>query len=422
MSLIVLGVNHRTAPIEVRERLSISETHSEAFLTSVRSIQGVRGAALLSTCNRVEIVVSSDDEDVIEPVIDHLRHDADLDRATLENHLYVLRNGEVVRHLFRVASGLDSMILGEPQIGGQVRQAYQFASTHGMLDPVLQQLFDATLRAARRVRTETGISEHAVSIPYAAVELARKIFGDLKGLEVVLAGAGKIGELTAQHLSGFGLKSIFVANRAFVRATELAHRFGGEAIRFEDLESRLFTSDILIASTTAPHFILNAEDVERAMVSRRRRSLFLIDLSVPRNLDPAIAAVEGAYLYNIDDLADVAQANREKRQGKTNAAEELIAREADGFLRKLAGHDAVPTILELQSRLEQIRKNELEKCLRRLGPITTHQQEAVEMLSTSIINKVLHYPILRLKESAADAKPEERESFRNTIRKIFGIG
>lgn len=422
MSLILLGVNHRTAPIEVRERLNIRQAESEEFLGGVRDIAHVRGAAMLSTCNRVELVVSADDEDVIEPLIISLGQRSDLDRSTIENHLYVLRDAEVVRHMFRVASGLDSMILGEPQIGGQVREAYHLATRRRLLDPVLQQLFDATLRTAKRVRSETGISEHAVSVPFAAVELARKIFGDLEGLEVLLAGAGKIGELTAQHLAGFGLKSIFVANRAYVRATELAKQFGGEAIRFEELSSRLATCDILIASTSAPHYVLHAEDIARAMSTRRRRSLFLIDLAVPRNLDPAIADIEGAYLYNIDDLGEVAQTNLEKRRVKAAEGEQIIAREVENFLRRLAGHDAVPTILELQSRLENIRSSELEKCLRRLGPISTQQQEAIEMLSTSIINKVLHYPILRLKESAADARPEEKESFRNTIRKIFGLG
>lgn len=212
------------------------------------------------------------------------------------------------------------------------------------------------------------------------------------------------------------------ANRAHQRATELAERFEGEAIRFEEMESYLASCDIVITSTAAPHYVIGPEQIRQAVEVRRRKSLFLIDLSVPRNIDPAVSEVEGAYLYNVDDLKEVADANRQKRAEKALEAEQIIEKEVESFLRRLAAHDAVPTIVELQSRLEEIRKGELDKCLRRLGPITTEQQQAIEVLSTSIINKVLHYPILRLKETAAAPEPEERESVRQTIRKIFGLG
>jgi glutamyl-tRNA reductase len=270
-----------------------------------------------------------------------------------------------------------------------------------------------------KVRTETGIGEHAVSVPYAAVELARKIFGNLAGLRVLLLGAGEMGELTAEHLSAQNVKQIFVANKAFERAEELARRFNGEAVRFDTFEEHVAQSDIVIASTAAPHYLIGPAHIERALQSRKSRNLFLIDLSVPRNIDPEIARMDGAYLYNVDDLQSVADSNRELRQQRAGEAEEIISREVDAFRRRLVAQDAVPTIVELQQRLETIRIAELEKCLRKVGPITAEQRAAIEQLTTQMINKILHYPILQLKESAEE--PQERESLRKTIRKIFGI-
>jgi len=311
------------------------------------------------------------------------------------------------------------MVVGEPQIGGQVRAAFLTAQRCRSLDSLLERLFEETMRVSKRVRTDTGIGEHAVSVPFAAVELARKIFGDLRGLQALLLGAGEISELTAEHLSAFGLKQIFVGNRSHERAQQLASRFHGQAIYFEGLDPYLATCDIVIASTAAPHYVIEPAQVERALGARKMRTLFLIDLSVPRNIHPDIAKIEGAYLYNIDDLQHVADANRKLRQDKAQQAETIVARELENFRRRLVAEDAVPTIVELQRRLESIRAAELEKCLRRLGPITADQRESIEMLTIQMVNKILHYPILRLKESSAE--PHERESLRETIRKIFGL-
>jgi glutamyl-tRNA reductase len=424
VSLILVGVNHRTTPLELREQLSVADAQLTPAIAELAGVPGVDGVSMLSTCNRVEAVLSASTEDVIEPVVDWLAGRASAPRTALEAHLYVLRHGDVVKHLFRVAAGLDSMIVGEPQIHGQVRKAFQASSQLQSLDPVLQQLFEQTMRVAKRVRTETGIGEHAVSVPYAAVELAKKIFGDLTGLQVLLLGAGEIGELTAEHLAGLGTKQIFVANRSHDRALELATRFHGEAIQFDAIEPYLATCDIVIASTGAPHYVIDAPQIDRALAARKARNLFLIDLAVPRNVDPAIAKRSGAYLYNIDDLQHVADANRELRMQKAGQAEEIIAREVESFRRRLATQEAVPTILELQQRLEAIRAAELEKCLRRLGPITTEQRAAVEMLTTQMVNKILHYPILQLKESLQESvdEPQERESLKRTIRRLFGLG
>jgi glutamyl-tRNA reductase len=419
MPLILVGLNHRTAPVEVRERLSIAETKLSDTTHALRAIEGVEGAAVLSTCNRVEVIVSTRDEDVISNIVGWLSERANAAVSELEKHLYILRHGDVIRHLFRVASGLDSMILGEPQIGGQVKKAFVTAHELGTLDSLLTQLYENTLRVSKKIRTETGIGEHAVSVPYAAVELAKKIFGDLRGLQVLLLGAGEMGELTAEHLHAQEVKQVFVANRSYDRAVELANRFEGEAVQFDLAEDHLAKCDIVIASTAAPHYVVEPEQVLRALELRRKRNLFLIDLSVPRNINPAVAEIDGAYLYNVDDLQQVAYSNLDKRQQKANVAEQIVLREVEGFRKRLVAQDAVPTILELQQRLEAIRTSELEKCLRRMGPVTAEQRSAVEAFSTQLVNKILHYPILQLKE--ASEEPHERESLRRTIRKIFGL-
>ncbi len=419
MPLLLVGLNHRTAPVDVRERLNVPDTKLAETVRDLRGIEGVDGATLVSTCNRVEAIVSTRDEDVIANLVEWLAARGSTARVELEKHLYVLRHADVIKHLFRVASGLDSMILGEPQIGGQVRKAFQTATELGTLDPLLQQVCDHTLRVAKRVRTDTGIGEHAVSVPYAAVELAKKIFGDLRGLQVLLLGAGEMGELTAEHLHAQNVKQVFVANRSYERAVELANRFSGEAVHFDHFDDQLAACDIVIASTGAPHVLVEREHVVRALEARRKRNLFLIDLSVPRNIHPEVARIDGAYLYNVDDLQQVADANLELRQRKALDAEEIVVREVEGFLRRQVSQDAVPTILELQQRLEAIRTAELEKCLRKMGPMTAEQHQAVEMFSTQLVNKILHYPILQLKE--ASDEPQERESLRKTIRKIFGL-
>jgi glutamyl-tRNA reductase len=417
--LILVGLNHRTAPLDVRERLNIADSALEETTRALRGLAGVEGATVLSTCNRVEAVVSTADEDVIAQIVDWMAARATTGRTELERHLYIVRHGDVVKHLFRVASGLDSMIVGEPQIGGQVRKAFATAQQLGTLDTLLTQLYENTFRVAKKVRTETGIGENAVSVPYAAVELAKKIFGDLRGLQVLLLGTGEMGELTAEHLHAQEVKQVFVANRSYERAVELAARFSGAAVQFDTLDEQLTRCDIVIASTAAPHFVIDAEQVSRARAGRRNRNLFLIDLSVPRNIEPAVAEIDGAYLYNVDDLQQVADANFEKRQARALDAEQIVQREVEQFLRRLVAQDAVPTILELQQRLEDIRTAELEKCLRRMGPITPEQRATVEMFSTQLVNKILHYPILELKD--ASDEPQQRESLRRTIRKIFGL-
>lgn len=419
MPLILVGLNHRTAPVDVRERLNVPEPKLADTTSELRAIDGVEGAAVISTCNRVEAVVSSRDEDVIAQLVDWLAARAGTHRAELEKHLYILRHGDVVQHVFRVASGLDSMILGEPQIGGQVKKAFLTAQDLGTLDTLLTQVYENTMRVAKKVRTDTGIGEHAVSVPYAAVELAKKIFGDLRGLHVLLLGTGEMGELTAEHLHQQAVKQVFVANRSHERAVELANRFAGAAVQFDRVDEHLAKCDIVIASTAAPHYVIEPVQVTRALDARRNRSLFLIDLSVPRNINPAVAKIDGAYLYNVDDLQQVADANLGLRQQKAGEAEQIVLREVEAFRKRIVAQDAVPTILELQQRLETIRAAELEKCLRKVGPMTPEQRQTIELFSIQMVNKILHYPILQLRDGAEE--PQERESLRKTIRKIFGL-
>lgn len=407
--ILLAGLDFRTAPIGVRERAAVPEPALREALTTLRALRGVGGVALISTCNRVEVVVSTRSDEALEEIVHWFDQRAGV---SMESHLYLLRQDAAIDHLFRVAAGLESMILGEPQIGGQVRNAFQAALEAQTVDGLLQQLFEQTLRVAKKIRSETGIGERAVSASYAAVELAKKVFGDLSGVRVLLIGAGEMAELTAEHLHSEDVTQVFVANRSHGRAVELAKRYSGHAIHFDGIPEQLLLCDIVIASTGAPHYVINEDHVRRALEHRRDRSLFLIDLSVPRNIDPAVANLEGAYVYSIDDLQHVADENLEKRRERAKEAEGIVNHEVAGFRKRLAARDAVPTIVELRQRLDSIRTAEVEKYLRHLGPVTIEHKEAVEMLTTQIINKILHYPMLQLKEEPA------REP---AIRRIFGL-
>ena len=405
----LIGLNHRTAPVDVRERLSVSETRLAGVTEALAQLPGVEGACLISTCNRVEVVVTSATDDVVDTVVGWMARHAQTPREILEPHLYIHGGTDAVTHLFRVASGLDSMVVGEPQIAGQVKKAFASAS----LDHTLRQLFEQTMHVAKKVRSQTGIGEHAVSIPYAAVELAKKIFGELDGVRVLLLGAGEMGELTAEHFAAQRVQQIFVANKTYERAVDLAARFDGVAVQFASFEEQLAECDIVIASTSAPHYVIERAQVLRALEARSQRGLFLVDLAVPRNIDPAISGIDGAYLYDIDDLQHVADANIEKRRCKAAHAEEIVAAEVRSFRKRCVAEDAVPTIVELRARLDEIRNAELQKCLRRLGPVSLEQREAIEQFAVQMTNKILHQPIVELRQS---------ESLRSVIRTIFGLG
>ncbi len=420
MNLSLVGINHRTAPIEVRERINIQESRLAEALADLARRDGILEGLILSTCNRVEVVTNSPDNVQAEPIIRQFLaecHHCDL--TPYERYFYTYRQQDVVRHLFRVASSLDSMILGEPQILGQMKQAYAVARQIGALNGTLNAVVTQALAVARKVRRETAIGASAISISYAAVELAKKIFGSLEGKNVFLIGAGKMSELAANHLLRSGASSILVSNRTYERAVELAQAFHGTAIRFEELLDFVDKADIVISSTGAPHFVVRKEQAEKLLAARKNRPIFFIDIAVPRDIDPAVNELENAFVYDIDDLEQVVEANRKQREREAVWAEEIVRREVQKMMRRLASNDVVPTIKALERRLEQIQQSEMERFGSRLGAMTPDQREAVDALVRGIINKILHGPITELKSRAGGP---EQGTLVQLIRKIFGVG
>jgi glutamyl-tRNA reductase len=419
MNLTLVGINHRTAPVEVRERMNIPESRLAQALSELVHREGILEGLILSTCNRVEVVTGAPENVEAEPIIrqflaDHHR----CELSPYERYFYRHRQEEVVRHLFRVASSLDSMIVGEPQILGQMKQAYALArqadALHGPLEEVVRQ----ALAVARKVRRETAIGTAAVSVSYAAVELAKKIFGSLSGKTIFVIGAGKMSELAAKHLLRGGAKTIFVSNRTYERAVELAQAFHGTAIHFEQLFDFVNQADIVISSTGAPHLVLRKEQVEKLLAARKNRPIFFVDIAVPRNIDPAVNEIDNAYVYDIDDLAQVVEANKKQRERQAVWAEEIVQQEVQKMMRRLASREVVPTILALEERLDQIRESEMKRLAGRLGDLTPEQRQAVDGLMRGIVNKILHGPITELKSRAGE--PGHR-TLVEVIRRVFGV-
>ena len=410
-SLVLLGINHNTAPIEVRERLAIPAGRlADATRTLVHQ-PGVREGLILSTCNRVELLTSQDD--------DGSPNQADLSRflheyfsispADLQPHLYEYREREAVRHLFRVASSLDSMVVGEPQILGQVKEAYTVAREVGAVQSSLEALLQRTFTVAKKVRTETQIGSNSVSIASVAVDLARKIFGSLQGKTVLLVGAGKMSELAARHLIQHGAASILVANRTLARAEKLAAEFLHASVTtgvipFDDIYEQASRADIVITSTGAPQKLFARSHGQHFLQQRRNRPMFFIDIAVPRDVDPLMNEVEGCFVYDIDDLQQVAQSNLADRSREARAAEDIIAEEVAKYQERRESRDAVPAILALQQNAEAIREAELARSSKRLGSLTAEQQAAVEALTRSLTAKLLHPQLvaLRRKGTAPD--------------------
>ncbi len=419
MNLTLLGINHRTAPVDVRERMNIQESRlAEAVADLVRR-GGIQEGMILSTCNRVELTAGAPDDVEAEPLLrrflaDHHR----CDLAAYERFFYRYRQQDAVRHLFRVASSLDSMIVGEPQILGQMKQAYAAACQVNALGGPLGEVARQALAVGRKVRRETAIGSSAVSVSYAAVELARKIFGSLAGKTLLLIGAGKMSELAAKHLLRCGAKAIFVSNRTHERALELAEAFHGSAIRFEQLFDFINQADIVISSTGAPHFVVHKDQAERLLEARKNRPIFFIDIAVPRDIDPAINQIDNAYVYDIDDLAQVVEANKKQRRREAAWAEEIVEREVHKMMQRLASREIVPTIVALEGRLDRIRTSELERFASKLAGLTPEQRQNVDALLRGILNKILHGPITELKTRAGEPG---HGSLVQVIRKIFGV-
>jgi glutamyl-tRNA reductase len=420
MGIIVVGLSHKTAPIEVREKLNFPESTLPDALRKLMTYEGVRESLIMSTCNRVEIYASvQDSAKGIDRIKQFISDYHGLSREALEQSLYVYPDAQGVRHTFRVASSLDSMVVGEAQILGQLKDAFDIALKTKTTSTILNKLIKKAISVAKRVRTETRLAEGAVSISSAAVELAKKIFGDLVGKTVMLLGAGEMAELAAQHLLGNGVKNIMVANRTFERAEELATEFKGDAIRFEHFPDSLVMVDILICATGAPNYVVRREMVSRALKERRHKPIFLIDISNPRNIDPDVDKVDNVYLYDIDDLQSKVDVNTEGRAKEAARAEELVTLEVETYLQWERALDAVPTIVDLREKVEDVRKRELDKALGSLNGISEDQKRAVEAMSQAIVNKLLHAPLVVLKQAAST--PDTGDNTIAVARRLFNL-
>ena len=417
MPIYVYGMNHASAPLDVRERVAFPEEGlDEAVGRLVRS-GPVREGLILSTCNRTEILVHAGDANTGEALRRFLAGERSVPEEELERHCYLHADRDAVRHVFRVSSSLDSMILGEAQILGQVKEAYAAAVRARALGAVLDALMRRSFAVAKKVRSETGVARHPVSIAHAAAGLARDIFGDLREKAILVVGAGKMARLAAQHLIGGGVRSVVVVNRSFQRGAELAQALGGTAVSFDRLFEQMETADVVIASTAAPHQVVRYDEALRVSRARRGRPLFFIDIAVPRDVDPRVNEIDNVYLYDIDDLQGVVRANVEGRRHEAVLAEAIVERETGAFLAWLGSLEVAPMIVDLRRHLHAIGAGELARFRARIGPLSAQQQRAMEEMTEALVNKLLHGPILALKRAAANGGGE-RLSF---LRELFGL-
>ncbi len=419
MRIVTIGMNHQTAPVELRECLARDPGNVNRALAAMRDHAAFREGLYISTCNRVEALYTTDrPEDARESVFGLFTTLGGLGREDLASSLYVLENMDSVRHVFKVASSLDSMVVGEPQILGQIKDAYFQATREKTSGVVLNRLMHRAFHVAKRVRTETGVSDAAVSISYAAVELAKKIFHDLTGRKVLLIGAGEMAELAARHLLAQGVEEISVANRTFERAVQMAGGFHGKPVSFEEIDPELLTADIVIASTASADYVIQHGQVKQSLRKRKNRPLFFIDIAVPRDVEPRVNDLGNAYVYDIDDLKGVVEMNRAQRREEAVKAERIVEEEVLRFEEWLKTLGVVPTIVRLKDKVEAIRAAELRRSLSGLGDLTEAQMEALEVLTRSIADKIVHDPILTLKRKAD--RPS-RDQVLDLTRQLFRL-
>jgi glutamyl-tRNA reductase len=419
--IVVAGLSHKTAPVEVRENLAFPEKEMDSVLASLLKMEGVEEGMIISTCNRVELYASgkkSDEPKLLDGLVQFMSDYHNYPVDSLREHLYVYRDEEAVRHVLRVTSSLDSMVVGEAQILGQVKEFYETALRTGSTGKILNKLLKKAFSVAKEVRTRTGIARNAVSISFAAVELARKIFGELSGRTVMIIGAGEMSELAAKHLVSNGCTDVLVVNRTFEKAVALARGFDGSAVRFEDLAENMAMSDIVISSTGAPGFILSPEMMKGVLAGRRNKPMFLIDIAVPRDIDPGVNDQDNIYLYDIDDLESVVQSNIKERQKEAQKAEEIVAQEVGVFTGWMESLQVYPTIVGLRQMVEGIKQAELDKALSRLGDLDEKDLQVVKGLASGIINKILHQPITVLKTESRGGNSAE---YIDAVQKLFGI-
>jgi glutamyl-tRNA reductase len=421
MHIVVVGLSHKTAPVEIREKLAVPESRIGEALTRLCSYQGVREGILLSTCNRVEVYAVVDEIEAGYGRIQEFLADAHLSLSSeqLTPHLYWHQGDRAITHLFRVASSLDSMIVGESQILGQIKEAYEVALTHKSTGIILNKVVKKAISVAKRVRTETKIAEMAVSVSYAAVELAKKIFSDLSEKTVLLVGAGEMAKLAARHFIASGVRDVRVTTRNPQHGLELANRFGGTAVAFEQFREEMASADIVLVSTGAAQYLVSEDDVQRSVKQRRNRPMFLIDISVPRNIDPAVRHVDNAFLFDIDDLKARVEQNRGGRLQEAEKAEQMVVDEVGIFRQWLQSLEVTPTITALRTRVDDIKRAEVEKTLGRLANLSAPERELVEALASSIVNKLIHNTMVTLK---AEVNSSEGAAFVEAARRFFSLG
>jgi glutamyl-tRNA reductase len=417
--IVIIGLNHKTAPIEIRERFAHVCLDTTGPLATLAQLRPLKEAFYLSTCNRMEVLFSTATLDRGIGVVMGLLADIYGQTAkALKPYLYTHIDHDAVKHLFRVGCSLDSMVVGEPQILGQIKQAYRQATEAKISGVILNKLLHKSFSVAKRVRTETQIGSSAVSISYAAVELAKKIFHELTGRTALLIGAGEMAELAAEHLLGNGVEEITVANRTLDRALALAKRFQGTTVPWDEFAEELSRIDIIISSTGSPEPILSAEEVKKRMRARRNRPLFFIDIAVPRDIDPAVNDIGNVYLYNIDDLQGIVDINKAERLKEAAKAEHIIASEALKFEVWLRTLEVVPTIVGLREKAEKIREEEVRKTISQLDSLSDKEAEALQVLTKSVVKKILHDPILFLKRSS---KRERKDYYLDVARRLFRL-
>ena len=420
MSIVLVGINHKSAPVEVRERLAFTE---EACATGLRTLvdgEVVREGLIVSTCNRVEVLAETGNDrlnDAIKRVSEFLSRTDSLPRSFFQTQLYQHADDDAVRHLFRVTSSLDSMVVGEPQVLGQVRRAYSIALEAGTAGRILNRLVHHAFRVAKRVRTETGIGANAVSISYMAVELGKKIFNSLEGHTALLIGAGEMAELSARHLITAGVSRMLLANRTEERAERLATELGGETINFADLSAYLAEADIVICSTASDQYLITEQMAREALGKRRNRPSFFIDISVPRNIDPAVGKLANACVFDIDDLESVISSNIREREREAERAELIVESEIMQFQQTLRVLDIGPTIGALRNKMQDIARVELTRQRNRLGPLTPEQETAIEALLVSTVNKISHPLLSHMRRSYDASDAETIQAWRD----IFGL-
>lgn len=419
MYVIVVGLSHKTAPIEIREKVAFPIKEQPAALAKLLSDDHIAEAVILSTCNRTEIyAVANNPEKGKKSLVRFLCDHHSIPERKLSKHLYFYDLEKAIHHLFRVASSLDSMIVGEAQILGQVKEAYTCAFEAEATSIIFNKLFTAALRTGKRVRSETAIGESATSVSSAAVELAERVFEDLQGRTVMILGAGKMSELTAQALKTSGVASVIVSNRTYERAVELARAFKGRAVKFDEFTKHMVETDIVISSTGAPHFILKKEDMVRVMRERRHTPIFLIDIAVPRDIEPKVGDLYNVFLYDIDNLQSVVSSNLAERAKEAEIGEAIIDEEVEGFNAWISSLEVTPTITDLKAKAEAIRSTETEKILKRLSNLSDKERNEISALTKLIMAKLLHEPIVNLKEHQDE---KDKYLYVESIRRLFGL-